>query len=265
MMLPFSDLSVSKKRTILLRKIKKAVRMFHLFDEDDKVLLGISGGKDSLTMLDLITDKSVWWAGKVNFFPVHIETGFSGEEGRLDRIRDFSKERGLDLAIIERKEIAKTAFGENRPQNPCFICSRIRRKALIETANEFGANKIALAHHLEDVLETFLLNLFWGREISTMMPDQPLFKGKFRIIRPLFLVPEKEIIRYSSMFVFPDLSAKCPEFNKTKRQYVKRLLEKLEEDSPGLKSGMFRSLFHLKPEYLLERYRKSYGKVPSSE
>lgn len=254
----FPELSIAKRRNVLIRRVKKAVNMFKLFTEGDKVILGISGGKDSLTMLELLSNKSAWWSGKIEIFPVHVDMGFPGDDNRFERLKEFSSKRGLDLRIVERREIADISFGGDRPQNPCFICSRLRRKALIETAVEIGANKIALAHHLEDVLETLLINIFWGREISTMMPFQELFRGRFHIVRPLFLMPEKEIIRFAEMSAFPDLSAKCPQSNKTKRAYVKDLLEKLEKDSPGMKSLMFRSLFHPKPEYLLERYRKSY-------
>jgi len=253
----FIELSLRKRREVLLRHIRKAAGRFGLISPGDHILLGVSGGKDSLVMLDLMSDKSVWWAREVKFTAAYIYAGFEQSEEKKNAIREFAQKRGVDLILEDKPEIARISFSENRPQNPCFICSRMRRKSLVEIADRIGANKIALGHHLEDALQTFLINVFFGRQIAGMMPNQELFKGRFHIIRPLFLIREAQISNFSRMSVFPDLSAKCPMSGQTKREYVKDLLNRLEHEHPGLKRNMFRSLFHVKPDYLLGKYKKT--------
>jgi len=253
----FPHLSMSKRRKVLLRLVKKAVKMFNLFEKNDRVIIAISGGIDSLAMFDILTDKSAWWSRLLEFIPVHIDTGFPREDNSLEILGDYIEKNGYELRIVDKREIARTALGDGKPQNPCFICSRMRRKALLEIAEEVGANKIAMAHHREDVLETLLINLFWGREIAAFMPNQPLFSGKYHIIRPMFLVKESQLKGYAKLRVIPDLSAKCPVAGNTKREYIKELLNRLERENSGLKRNMFRALFHPKTEYLLGEYTKT--------
>jgi len=248
------SLSANKRKGVLLRSVKKAVGMFDLLDDGDRVIIAVSGGADSLVLLDILSEKSPWWARTVEFLPVFVDSGFGDDSENLDKLREFAEKRNMNLHIAVRREIAKMAIGDDRPQNPCFICSRLRRKALIETAVEFGANKIALGHHREDVLETFLLNAFFGRQIAAIRPNQSLFEGRFHLIRPLFLARESQIKGYAGAFAFPDLSSKCPLDGKTKRDYVKKLLNKLESENRGLKRDLFRALFHPKVDYLLGDY-----------
>ncbi len=247
-------LSANKRKGVLLRSVKKAVGMFGLFEDGDRILVAVSGGRDSLVLLDLLADRSPWWARTVEFVAVYVDAGFGENESNHAKLRDFAASHGLPLHILDHREIAGMAIGDDRPQNPCFICSRLRRKALIEAAENLGANKIALGHHREDVLETFLLNAFFGRQIAAMRPNQSLFRGRFHLVRPLFLARESQVKGYASAFAFPDLSVKCPIEGSTKRQWVKELLRRLEAENPGLKRNLFRALFHPKPEYLLGDY-----------
>ncbi|MCK5833740.1 tRNA 2-thiocytidine(32) synthetase TtcA [bacterium] len=257
----FRNLSANKRKSVLLRSVKKAVGMFHLFEDGDRVLIAVSGGKDSLVLLDIFREKSPWWARTVEFIPVFIDSGFSEKNDEFLDLKEFSLMRGMELYVVECKTIAKISFGNDRPQNPCFICSRLRRKALIETADKLGANKIALGHHRDDVLATFLINAFYGRQIAAIRPNQSLFSGKFHLIRPLFLARETQIRAYADAFSFPDLSRKCSLDGNTKRDYIKKLLDELECDNPGLKRDLFRALFHPKTEYLLGDYAKKSLKL----
>lgn len=257
------NLSATKQKTVLLRSVKRAIGRFHLLDDGDRVLIALSGGRDSLVLLDILSDRSAWWSRTVEFIAIYVDSGFGTDtdKTKLDGMRDFAAVRGIELHIAEHHEIASISFGEDRPQNPCFICSRLRRKALLENAERLGANKIALGHHREDVLETFLINAFFGRQIAAIRPNQPLFDGKFRLIRPLFLAQESQVKAYASVFAFPDLSSKCPMDGNTKRQYVKELLRRLESENPGLQRDLFRALFHPKPDYLLGDYAKGKKRV----
>lgn len=259
----FNRLTPSKRRTVLTRAMSKTVGKFGLLDENDHVLVAVSGGIDSMTMLDLISEKSHWWARYVRFTPVHVFAGFPHEEEKLNNLIDFAGKFDMEMKIIQRPEISRIALGEDKPQNPCFICSRMRRKALVETAEELDANKIALGHHLEDVIQTFLINIFWGREISTMMPNQSIFKGRFHLIRPMYLIEEKRIQKYAKALNIQDQSAECPMEGETKRDYIAKLLDNMERDNPGIKSNIFRAMFHPRTDYLLEEYLE--GKNDSTE
>jgi len=250
----FGRLSPSKRKMTLLRAVKRAVGKFELLEKGDRVIIAVSGGIDSMSLLDILTIKSAWWARFVEFIPVHVVAGFPHETEDLDSMRDFTADRGFELVVLNRPEIAEIALGDKRPQNPCFTCSRMRRKALFEIADERGANKVALGHHREDVLHTLLINLFWGREIATMMPDQPLFGGRFHLIRPFYLTRQGQINQFAAVHNIPNLSATCPIDGNTRRDYVRNLLETLESQNPGTKSNMFRALFHPKPDYLLGRF-----------
>jgi len=252
----FNRLSVNKRKTVLLRGIKKAVHMFDLIEKGDHILLAISGGKDSLVMLEMLADNSPWWVPHIKLDAAHVALGFPGEDERIERILEFSKQRGFDINIVKRPEISEIAFGDNTKQNPCFICSRMRRKALLETVEKIGANKIALGHHREDVLETFLINIFFGREIAAMKPNQELFGGKYHLIRPMYLLRESQIRSLSIELNYPEITQNCPVAGATKREYIKKLINQLERENPGLKANLFRSLFHPKTDYLLGMYRK---------
>ncbi len=252
----FDTLSAGKRRSVLLRSVKKSVGMFDLLADGDRVLVAVSGGRDSLVLVDILAEKSPWWARTVEFIPVFIDSGFAPEGDDFSDLSDFIESRGFKLHIAHRREISEMYIGEDRPQNPCFICSRLRKKALIETAEELGANKIALGHHREDVLETFLLNAFFGRQIAAIRPNQGLFEGKYRLVRPLFLARQSQVRAYADAFAFPDLSRRCPIDGTTKREYIKNLLSDLERQNPGLKRDLFRALFHPKPDYLLGEWAK---------
>lgn len=124
---------------------------------------------------------------------------------------------------------------------------------MIELAERFGCQKIALGHHKDDVIETLFINILFGRQISTMMPNQELFKGKFHIIRPLVYIWEKKIKEFAAQNDFPTFANLCPSAGLTKRTYVKTLLLNLEKDYRGTRENIFKSLQHVKPEYLWDQ------------
>ncbi|MDD5168671.1 MAG: ATP-binding protein, partial [Syntrophales bacterium] len=129
----------------------------------------------------------------------------------------------------------------------------LRRKRIFEIAAEKGFNKIALAHHKDDIIETLLINLFYGREISTMMPDQSIFGGKLHIIRPLAYVPEEPIKKYARERQFPVVENRCPSSKTSRRGYIKGLLKMMEKDNKELRHNIWTAMSHVKPDYLLTK------------
>ena len=136
-------------------------------------------------------------------------------------------------------------------KNPCFLCSRWRREKLYEIADQLDCSKIAMAHHRDDIIETFLMNIFFSREISTMVPKQPVFKGRFHIIRPLAYIEEKLLQQYAWKNNFPVIDNPCPENRQSKRRFIKDLLKQLELEEPTVNHNIFQALKNVKPEFLL--------------
>ncbi len=247
--------STNKLENVLNRRLSKAIGMFDLIEDGDKVLVALSGGVDSKVMLHLLNKKEKQNTWKFTLKPVHIDIGFEkNRTTRLKQLKDFCSEYNYELEIIY-SEIAQKAFADDAPFNPCFICSRIRRKKLIELADEAGFNKIALGHHKDDIIETLFINIFYGREISTMIPNQPLFNGRFRLIRPLALANEAFIKEFANRRCIKGGKTICPQERSSKRAEIKQWLADIFDSNRIARKNVFRALFHPKPEYLFGQFR----------
>ena len=227
-----------------------AISDFNMIQPGDRILLGISGGVDSFVLLKMLTGRKVFVTSDFSVIAVHIDLGFTAPDySHLEIIEAYLRENNYQYHI-EKTEIGLYAHSEKNKKNPCFTCSRWRRKRMLELANEFGCNKIALGHHKDDVIETLLINIFFSREISTMMPNQELFKGKFHIIRPFVYIWEHKLKEYGKRNNMPSFENPCPSSNKTRRALVKNLLDDLNKTNKLVKENIFKSLRHVKHDYL---------------
>lgn len=250
-------LSSKKLRNVLSRYAARAIGVFDMFSPGDKVVIGLSGGADSLVLVDIIHRLTQRWKmmREISFTSVMIDPGFFPLESKKEeQIRKFCDNREIKFMLVEKHQIKQALQNPSHPFPPCFTCSRMRRKALLEVARDLGAGKIALAHHRDDLLETFLLNILFSRNISAFVPKQELFKGMFYIVRPLILIDEKRIKEYAKLRNFPIVEKNCPYVGNTKRQFVRQVLEDLEVKQKGIKDAIFRSLFHIRKDYLWEKY-----------
>ncbi len=239
----------------------KAIHRYGLIEDGDRILVGVSGGKDSLTMLDLLYERARRVPIHYELVPVHINLGFSSN--RSDVLKRFFEERDLSYHI-EDTQIGPLAHSDENRENPCFLCSWERRKRIFSVAHRLKCNKIAFGHHKDDIIETFLLNIFYSAEISTMLPIQAMFKGKMTIIRPLALIEEKMIERFAREKRFPVGSSGCPSSGRTKRHEMKALIEGLQRKNHRIKGNIFRSISNPKPDYLWTQWKRS-GKVTSDQ
>jgi tRNA 2-thiocytidine biosynthesis protein TtcA len=226
----------------------KAIHRYGLIQDGDRILVGVSGGKDSLTLLHLLQERRKRVSTQYELIPVHIDLGF--DSGRAEVLKNFFETQGLSYHI-KFTDIGRKANGPENRENPCFLCSWERRKSIFRLAHRFKCNKIALGHHKDDIIETLLLNIFYSAEISTMLPIQTLFKGKITLIRPLALIEEKKIERFAQEMDLPFGPSGCPSSGKTKRKEVKELIDALERRNRKVKGNIFRSLSNVKLDYLL--------------
>lgn len=236
-----SDLKKLTKK--IEEQILKAVNDYNIIDEGDKILVAVSGGKDSLTLLHFLKKLQNKIERKYDLFAVNVKTdSHCGESVREKALTDIFNSLEIDYRFVDIK-----ILDENGETN-CFWCSWNRRKVLFELAAELGCKKIALGHHQDDIIETLLMNMFYHSEISTMIPKLDMFKGEIAMIRPLCYVKEADLIDFSSLSNFSVQFYQCPFGIDSRRKKVKRLLAKVEEISPGIdiKSGLFDSMAKMK-------------------
>jgi tRNA 2-thiocytidine biosynthesis protein TtcA len=236
----------------VLKEMKRlmgtAIHKYSMTEEGDNILVSVSGGKDSMSLLWLMRERLVRLPIKYNITAVHVDPGFGGDGA--SRMKSYFEEHGFTYRIITGDFGPRAHSPENR-ENPCFFCARHRRKYVFELADELGCNKIALGHHKDDMIETLFINIFYGGSISTMLPVQDFFGGKIRVIRPLFVTDEHIIKRYVKEMELPIIETCCPTSGKSKREEIKNMLNTLYKTNRKIKGNIFHALQNVKTEYLL--------------
>lgn len=231
--------------------VGRAIHQYNLLEEGDRILVAVSGGADSLLMLYFLC----LWRKKApisyEIFPVYLDMGFDNRSIWQCLEKHFLK---MKLSFhLEETNFGPYAHSDlNRGKTPCFICSLNRRKRLFQLTQVFNCNKIAFGHNLDDLIETFFINICYSAEISTMVPRQEMFKGLITIIRPLSLVEKKKIDKLANNLGLPVCKNLCPSAGKTKRQEIKSLLNQLYSHNKKIKGNIRRALSHIRPEYLLD-------------
>jgi len=231
----------------LSKQVFNCIRKYSLIREGDKVAVGISGGKDSMSLLSLIEP----FREKLGFSlaAIHIILREKYPEKRLDDMKDFCEEKDIEL-IIKKTNILDYLDRLNLKKDICFLCAHNRRKEIFLKMQEHGINKLALGHHKDDAIETFLMNIFYSSQTCTMMPMQSLFKGKIELIRPLYTTKEASLKSYSRKNNMPVFDYGCANSCQSKRFQVKQLLKKLEKDNRRVPANIFRAMHNINLEYL---------------
>jgi len=221
------------------RLIGKAIYNFKMIMDGDRILVAVSGGQDSLSLLWLLRERLKRIPIDYSLTAVHVELGFPQNTG--NSMEEFFNEHGFDYAIIQ-SSIGPRAHAKENRENPCFLCSRLRRKAIFEKAAQLRCNKIAFGHQKDDFIETFFLNLFFAGSIDTIQPVQELFDGKLTIIRPLHLLNESVIRRYADEMGFPEIDSGCPTARSSKRAQIRSLLWNLYQTNRKIKGNIFNAI-----------------------
>ncbi len=233
----------------LNRFVGKAIHRYNMISDGDRIALGLSGGKDSLTMMWILKKRLPNILINYELFPIYIDPGFKGDFSKP--LQEYCGEMGLTLRV-EHTDYGILGHSPQNKENPCFLCSRLRRKRLFEVADELGCSKLALGHNKDDIIETLFLNICYAGEISTMVPSQSFFQGKFTLIRPLAFVDENTIKRFAANRNFPNFVNPCPTAKTSKRQEIKKFLKRLYESNRKIKGNIFRAMSHVKMDYLLK-------------
>ena len=219
----------------------KAMGDYSMIEEGDRIAVGVSGGKDSLALLNILV--RVKKIANINFeiIPIHIHP--KQKTIATNEIEEYCNFLGLEL-IIEETNLEDILFGENKMKNPCFMCGRMRRGILYRIMKEKNINKLALGHHKDDIIETFLLNTFYQGNLGVMKPKYMSREHGVEVIRPMSYIEEKNIIRYARKIKLPILKSECEyETSKdSKRLEVKEMIEELSKKSENIRSVIFNSI-----------------------
>jgi tRNA 2-thiocytidine biosynthesis protein TtcA len=232
----------------LKRLTGKAIHNHRMINDGDHVLVAVSGGKDSMALLWLLRERIKRIPIEYKITAAHVDPGFGADSA--GQMKSFLSDYGFDYRILQ-SDIGPKAHGPENRENPCFLCSRLRRKLLFELAAELGCSRIAFGHHKDDLIETFFLNVFFGASISTMLPLQELFHGKLTVIRPLYLVDEDLLRRYAQSLEWPEINLGCPTAGSSKREEIKNMLKSFYRSNKKIKGNIFHALQNVDPEYLL--------------
>ncbi len=232
----------------LRRLVGKAIHERDMIRDGDHVLVSVSGGKDSLTLLWMLRERLQRIPISYRITAVHVDPGFGADSAT--RMAAFFSEHGFEYRVIP-SDVGPRAHGPENRENPCFLCSRLRRKLIFELADELGCNKIAFGHHKDDLIETFFLNIFYGASISTMMPVQPFFDGRLTVLRPLYMTDEDIIRRFARSMGWSRIDLGCPTAGSSKREEIREILRHLYRSNRKVKGNIFHALQNVKSEYLL--------------
>lgn len=219
--------------------VRRAVDDYHMIEENDKIAVGISGGKDSLTLLYALHGLMRFYPQKFQIHAVTVDLGFGNLN--LDNIRKLCQSLDVEYSIVET-DIAQIVFEERSESNPCSLCAKMRKGALNQAIKIAGCNKVAYAHHKDDVVETMLMSLIFEGRLHTFSPVTYLDRMDLTVIRPLIYMNEVDVIGFVNKYNVPVVKSPCPADGHTKREYVKNLLREINLETPGVKERMFTAI-----------------------
>lgn len=220
----------------VLSQVRRAADDYEMIQDGDKIAVGISGGKDSLTLLYALSTLRRFYPHPFELHAVTVDLGF--ENLNLGKIEALCKELDVPYTIVPT-QIASIVFDQRKEKNPCALCAKMRKGALNEAIRGAGCNKIAYAHHKDDVVETLMLSLIYEGRFHTFAPVTFLDRMNLTVIRPLVYMKEADVIGFVHKHDVPVVKSPCPADGHTRREYVKQMLRQLNLENPGVKDRMF--------------------------
>ena len=221
---------------LLLSYTRRAVDDYSMIEEGDKIAVGVSAGKDSLALLCALSQLRRFYPKKFELIGITVDMGFDGMD--FSPIKKFCEELEVEYHVVPT-QISKIIFDVRKESNPCSLCAKMRRGALHTAAKELGCNKVALGHHFDDVVETFMLNLFYEGRLGCFQPVTYLSRIDLHVIRPMIYMPEKDVRYFANKVSLPVISSPCPADKNTERENMKQLLASIEKENKGLRYRIF--------------------------
>ncbi len=232
----------------ILSVLRKACEKYNLIENGDKICVGLSGGKDSLTLLHAL--KRYQSFSKEKFSLVAVSIDLTNGKNDYSDLEKFCKDIDVEL-FVEKSNVFEVVFDIRKEKNPCSLCANMRRGLLNSKAKQLGCNKVALGHHKDDFIETFVISLFFEGRLSSFMPISYLSRMDLHAIRPLIFCDEDDIIRVSK--AYPIVKNICPADKHTEREKAKDFLKKLELSYKDAKEKIFNALIHTERYNLLDK------------
>ncbi len=223
----------------ILSQMRKLINDFSLIENGDKIAVGISGGKDSLTLLTVLKEFQKY--SDIKFELIGISVDLSNGEMKYDKVEEYCKNLGVEFHVVP-SNVFEIIFDIRKEKNPCSLCANMRRGILNTAAKQYGCNKVALAHHADDLVETFLMSMFFEGRLYVMQPKSYLSRTDLTVIRPLLLTEEKDVINISK--TMPVIKNVCPKDHFSERENAKKIIEKLNNLYPESKNKILNALTH---------------------
>lgn len=220
----------------IIGKMRRAIEDYDMIEDGDKIAVGLSGGKDSITLLNALNNLKRYYNKKFEIVAITIHPG--SDNFNTDKLKEMCDKLNIEY-IVYMSNIFEVVFDIRKEKSPCSLCANMRRGMLNSLAIENGCNKIALGHHMDDVVETFVMNQFLNGAINTFAPVTYLSRSDVKTIRPLIYVTEKEIRAAARENNFPVADKCCPKDGFTKREYIKKLLQDTQQDIHDIKRNLF--------------------------
>lgn len=251
------------KVTLQIKRLfNKACAEYGLITDGDHILVGLSGGKDSLALVQLLGERQKIFVPRFHVTAIHVSVENIGYQSDTEYLRQFCQTVGVEFLhrttkydehLSTKEQFASDptqAMLNRKEKKHCFLCSWYRRKTLFDTARELGCNKLALGHHKDDILQTLLMNMIYTGTYSTMPPRLQMQKFPLQVIRPLCLIEENMLQEYARGQGYKQVTKLCPYETESCRSDMKQLLKVLEQYNPEVKNSLWKAMHNIKQEYL---------------
>lgn len=235
----------------LMSPARRALEQFNMIEDGDRIAVGLSGGKDSIALLEIMAGIKRFYPKKFELFAITIDMGLDYDKEELKEMQNLCDRVGVEW-IVEKTDIAEILFEARKETNPCSLCSKMRRGALCTVALKHNINKLALGHHADDLIETFFLSMFYEGRLSTFAPVSFMSRTNMTVIRPMIYIEEKNISAF--MKGKPVLHNPCPADKTTRRQYVKDLINNVKVDIPFVKQRIHSAITSPDRYNLFDKY-----------
>lgn len=234
----------------MLSPLRRAIEDFKMIEENDRIAVGLSGGKDSVTLLTLLAKLRIFYPKKFSVVAIRIDMGLNCNQEEVTAMENYCRDLDVEY-MVEKTDIGAILFDIRKEPNPCSLCSKMRRGALNTVAARLGCNKLALGHHADDLVETFFLSMIYEGRFSTFEPVTYLTRTGMTVIRPMIYIEEKDVAAFSKDK--PIIHNPCPADKHTKRQYVKELIASIKKDVPFAKDRMLSAIYHPERNHLFDK------------